>query len=1191
MKKTITTLIFALSLSIQGIFAQVPVTFHFQGSLKDNDGLPVDDTKYIEFRMYNTPTGGTPLWSEGPIPVEIKNGIFSVELGTANPFQEGLFDNTPLYITFALAAGEMEPRQKLLSVPFALKAASSDEDWEMVGNYVINLADSIGIGTSNPQTKFEVNAIMRLTPAGMDALCDPDLEGSLYYDGNLKEYCFCDGTYWQQLDGGGLCECVDLDGDGADICDSDHPYDTDGLDADCDDGDNTIYPGNTEYCDGIDNDCDSATPDGSGEPNFGLACDGPDSDLCEEGTNICMAGVMVCSDFTGDNEELCDGLDNDCNPSTPDGTGDPLYGSPCDGPDADLCEEGIFDNCIDGTFTCSDNTGDNEEICNGIDDDCDGEYDEGPVCEAPNTNGICTGAGGCQFECIPPYLDCNGNMEDGCESLGLTFYLDNDNDGYGDPYEQIQDCVAPPGYVDNGDDCDDNDPNEFPGQMWYPDCDGDGYFSSVGMVSCEIPASSPCSGGLPPIGGYSNAPGTDCDDDDPNEFPGQMWYPDCDGDGIFSSVGVASCEVPTSSSCNGGLPPIGGYSNNAGSDCDDEDPNNYPGNAEICDGFDNDCNPSTWAVGEIDQDEDGYMECENDCDDTDPDINPGMTEICNNGIDDNCNGLTDCFPGFEDPDCGCGMGCWDNDGDGYPDEACGGTDCDDNNPDVHPDALEIPDDGIDQDCNGMDAIACVLDSDMDGYGTDQGTMVIAGDGSCDVAQGESNSADDCNDNNPAINPGAIDDPGNDLDENCSGTVVCFHDNDNDAYGSSTSQESTYVANGGVAIVTNACNSSSSDSWDDANDDCNDANANVNPGATEICDNTIDDDCDFLIDEADPDCEGFLDDDNDGLINSLDPDPIDPDSDNDGLCDGNLDVIGICIGGEDLDADGIIDAGETDPLDADTDDDGLSDGEEDINGSGSMDANNETNALVADTDGDGLMDGLELGRTSGISSGVSIGGVPYAGSSGFIGDQDSSTTTDPRLMDSDQDGFFDMDEDINGNGALDPGETNPIDLDTDDDGIRDENEALYSLYPYNSDSDGDGLQDGTELGKYNFISGGFTSMFSIPIRGTNSFFIADGDAGATTTNPNNPDTDNDGLCDGNATLGGICMSGEDIDQDGVVDSSETDPADNDTDNDGSVDGADCAPLNGSVFPGQTEICDNGIDDDCDGLTDEDDPDCQ
>lgn len=89
-----------------------------------------------------------------------------------------------------------------------------------------------------------------------------------------------------------------------------------------------------------------------------------------------------------------------------------------------------------------------------------------------------------------------------------------------------------------------------------------------------------------------------------------------------------------------------------------------------------------------DQDGDGYDGLDNggaDCDDSDPDVYPGAQEIFYDGVDQNCNGNTDEY---------------DLDGDGYGSSTYGGDDCNDSNAAIHPDVTETAD-GIDQDCDGV----------------------------------------------------------------------------------------------------------------------------------------------------------------------------------------------------------------------------------------------------------------------------------------------------------------------------------------------------------------------------------------------------------------------------------------------------------------------------------------------------------
>ncbi len=225
---------------------------------------------------------------------------------------------------------------------------------------------------------------------------------------------------------------------------------------------------------------------------------------------------------------------------------------------------------------------------------------------------------------------------------GTTYYQDLDADGFGNPAVTQQACVPPAGYVADHTDCNDNDPLEKPGQTWYADLDGDGYSSGVTLTQCLRPV------------GYKEA----------------------------------SELTATTGDCNDNVAAIN------------------PGATEICDGIDNNCNnetdEGTLTTWYRDMDEDGFGDPSNtqeacnqpvgyvmdhtDCNDNDPLEKPGQTWYADLDGDGYSSGvtLTQCLrpAGYK-----------------VASELTATTgDCNDNDPDINPAAIEVQD-GVDNNCN------------------------------------------------------------------------------------------------------------------------------------------------------------------------------------------------------------------------------------------------------------------------------------------------------------------------------------------------------------------------------------------------------------------------------------------------------------------------------------------------------------
>jgi hypothetical protein len=271
-------------------------------------------------------------------------------------------------------------------------------------------------------------------------------------------------------------------------------------------------------------------------------------------------------------------------------------------------------------------------------------------------------------------------------------------------------------------------------------------------------------------------------------------------------------------------------------DCDDAYAGTHPTAAEVADGRDNDCNA---AIDEgtvlVDDDGDGFCESEDlpcsdgaergDCDDTKRDVRPGAVDLPGDTQDQDCDGSLSCYldadrDGFGSRDVAFALTC---DGDGV---SAVNNDCDDTNPARRPDGVEVTADGVDSDCDGYEA--CFVDQDRDGYA---GEMMGPSENPECTAFGTGPAPTDCDDADAATYPGAVEVPGDEVDEDCNGRELCYVDADQDGFGGPTLNDVLSCAAAGFAALGN---------------DCDDSRGWVYPGvATEAPADGVDADCDGL----------------------------------------------------------------------------------------------------------------------------------------------------------------------------------------------------------------------------------------------------------------------------------------------------------------------------------------------------------
>ncbi len=394
----------------------------------------------------------------------------------------------------------------------------------------------------------EERCVDRVCVAGAPIVCDDGIECTVDACSESRRAC------------ASLPVDADGDGFGAVGC-------ADGND--CDDADPRRFPGNAETCDAVDDDCDPSTMGGfdfDGDGFVSSACCNPDAD-----------GAAVCGEDCDDTRattfpgatEVCDTLDQNCDGTADEGVDLAGY------LDADLDGVGgstAMRACA-GTFAFSTRTGDCDdadelrypgapELCDEVDNDCDPRVDESPV--------------------------------------AIRWYTDSDGDGFGAPdvATSTLSCARLPDHSTRPTDCDDAVAAVHPGAAELcngrdDDCNGLLDFS-VGLNDWEDDDRDGVLDARCPSGG------TDCDDTDPTVGAGAPelcdgadndcdesvdedvlstpYYRDVDGDGYGSiaSGAVNACTQPAGFSVRGG-------------DCSDAVPTRHPGAVEICNAADDDC--------------------------------------------------------------------------------------------------------------------------------------------------------------------------------------------------------------------------------------------------------------------------------------------------------------------------------------------------------------------------------------------------------------------------------------------------------------------------------------------------------------------------------------------------------------------------------------------------------------------------
>ena len=179
----------------------------------------------------------------------------------------------------------------------------------------------------------------------------------------------------------------------------------DGKGVTCNLGNAPVAP---EVCNGIDDDCNGMIDDGLG-PDHGVGVDcGIQGQGCQKGVTACVGGKIVCNSTASPTPEVCNGLDDDCNGVIDDGSF-PGVGTSCVCDDLDPAKVGVGE-CRGGRLVCKGAeglkcdgcVGPAAEICDGKDNDCDGVSDRDAQC----SGGFACREGSCALLCQAGEFPC-----------------------------------------------------------------------------------------------------------------------------------------------------------------------------------------------------------------------------------------------------------------------------------------------------------------------------------------------------------------------------------------------------------------------------------------------------------------------------------------------------------------------------------------------------------------------------------------------------------------------------------------------------------------------------------------------------------------------------------------------------------------------------------------------------------------
>lgn len=177
MKKIYKALVIFLFIVPTMVFSTVPEQVNFQGMLEDSSGQPVTGNVDFIFSLYDSLENGLQLWAESQTAIPVNTGIYNVILGSVTPLTTDILDSASIYLEISVNGEILSPRQRLLAVPYALKALESENVGGVSNVFIQQLFQNVNYDGQSLANDDPLQGVVDTDADGLANFIDPDNDG------------------------------------------------------------------------------------------------------------------------------------------------------------------------------------------------------------------------------------------------------------------------------------------------------------------------------------------------------------------------------------------------------------------------------------------------------------------------------------------------------------------------------------------------------------------------------------------------------------------------------------------------------------------------------------------------------------------------------------------------------------------------------------------------------------------------------------------------------------------------------------------------------------------------------------------------------------------------------------------------------------------------------------------------------